>query len=278
MTDPRRWLDPESDARAFEREVLELARPVNIPAASQDRVWQRMLVLDQPPPSAGETGSSGGATATSSTGGLGIVKVFLVGTLAGLAFTGGGYAAFVDDRPSSPAAPVVHALPSGATTSVSVVVPPPSTTAQHVQHDPPTPSATPAPRKATPALVTSSEPPDTEQRFRTLPDGEVEGTEPAPLASQLKEEAALIREGRARLRAGDLAGAFATLEAARTRFPRAVLVEEREALTIELLARSGRVEPARQRARAFLLQFPESSLRQRMLELSDGTRGAGPSR
>jgi hypothetical protein len=125
--------------------------------------------------------------------------------------------------------------------------------------------------------VTSSAPLEAEPRLQAaLPDDR--GAQPIALASQLREEAALIREGRARLRAGDLAGAFATLEAARTRFPRAVLEEEREALTIELLSRSGRLESARERARAFLERFPESSLRERMQELSETARGPGRSR
>jgi hypothetical protein len=279
MTDPRRWLDPESDARAFEREVLELAKPVRVPAASMDRVWQRVAVLDQATPDAGENGASGGgaATAGSSAGGLAVVKVFVLSALAGLALSGAGYAAFVDDGPSAPVAPVLHPRSSGTVTPVPVVSSQPSTNAEDVQPVPLVPPTTRAPRKATPAPVMSSAPLETAQRLQTaLSTGQ--GAQPTALANQLQEEAALIREGRARLRAGDLGGAFATLEAARTRFPRAVLEEEREALTIELLSQSGRLESARERARAFLVRFPESSLRQRMQELSDSVGGPGRTR
>jgi hypothetical protein len=273
MTDPRRWLDPESDARVFEREVLELTKPVSIPAASRDRVWQRVAMLNQPPVGAGESGASGGGAGGGATaGGLGVIKLFVVSALAGLAFSGGGYAAFVDDRPNAPAAPVFQTPQAGLVASAPFAVPPPSTKPLDAEDETFVPRAKPVSRKATPGPATSPEPLETEQPLRpALPVDQ--SAQPTALASQLREEAALIREGRARLRAGDLAGAFATLEAARTRFPRPVLVEEREALTIELLAQSGRLESARERARAFLSQFPESSLRQRMQQLSEGTRG-----
>jgi hypothetical protein len=76
--------------------------------------------------------------------------------------------------------------------------------------------------------------------------------------SRLEEEAALLQKARTELRSGALAAAFATLEASRERFSAPELYQEREALLIELLYRSGQRERARERARAFLARFPES--------------------
>jgi hypothetical protein len=77
-------------------------------------------------------------------------------------------------------------------------------------------------------------------------------------ASQLKEEAALLRRARGELRTGAFAAAFATLEASRRRFTAPELSQEREALVIELLYRSGERAAAQARAREFLARFPES--------------------
>jgi hypothetical protein len=82
--------------------------------------------------------------------------------------------------------------------------------------------------------------------------------EAALAASRLKEEAALLRRARAELRAGALAQAFATLEASRRTFTAPELTQEREALAIELLYRSGERAAAASRARDFLARFPES--------------------
>ena len=84
-----------------------------------------------------------------------------------------------------------------------------------------------------------------------------DASSPAP-QSRLDEEAALLRQARSELRAGSLAAAFATLEASRAKFSAPELYQEREALLIELLSRSGQREQARERARRFLAGFPES--------------------
>ena len=68
----------------------------------------------------------------------------------------------------------------------------------------------------------------------------------------------MILGARRLLRAGDPAGALTLLDAARTRFPDGGLVQEREALTIEALVRSGQRALATKRAEAFLRDYPKS--------------------
>jgi outer membrane protein assembly factor BamD (BamD/ComL family) len=77
-------------------------------------------------------------------------------------------------------------------------------------------------------------------------------------ASHLRDESAMILGARRVLRAGDPARALTLLDAARTRFPDGGLVQEREALTIEALVRSGQRALATKRAEAFLRDYPKS--------------------
>jgi outer membrane protein assembly factor BamD (BamD/ComL family) len=76
--------------------------------------------------------------------------------------------------------------------------------------------------------------------------------------SKLREEAQLLRRAREALRRGDLPAASSALDTATHAFPRGALTEEREALSIELLSRSGQREAARLRAATFLREFPAS--------------------
>ncbi|HEX3850474.1 MAG TPA: hypothetical protein VHW01_05875 [Polyangiaceae bacterium] len=70
------------------------------------------------------------------------------------------------------------------------------------------------------------------------------------------------------LRSGRLADAFATREASRRQFSAPELYQEREALMIELLRRSGQAAAARERAQAFLSRFPESPHAEQIRQLA----------
>ena len=77
-------------------------------------------------------------------------------------------------------------------------------------------------------------------------------------ASRLRQEAALLREAREQLGRGSLSEASNTLAKSHTEFPHSRLLQEREALTIELYMRQGRKLEARSLARAFLSKYPHS--------------------
>jgi outer membrane protein assembly factor BamD (BamD/ComL family) len=68
----------------------------------------------------------------------------------------------------------------------------------------------------------------------------------------------MILGARRVLRAGDPLRALTLLDAARARFPEGILVQEREALSIEALVRSGQRALATKRAEAFLRTYPKS--------------------
>jgi hypothetical protein len=77
-------------------------------------------------------------------------------------------------------------------------------------------------------------------------------------ASDLRAESRLIARARAQLKQGSATAALQTLEQARSRFPYGVLVQEREALLVEALARSGRRDEARARGSEFLRHHSSS--------------------
>jgi hypothetical protein len=79
-----------------------------------------------------------------------------------------------------------------------------------------------------------------------------------PDLASLRAEAAILEHARGALAAGDPSAALATLAEAERRFPRAFLLEEREALWIRALAGNGQHEAARARAAAFHRRFPTS--------------------
>jgi hypothetical protein len=76
--------------------------------------------------------------------------------------------------------------------------------------------------------------------------------------SQLEAERRLLDDARAALVAEIPDRALENLAAHRSRFPKAILAEERDALEIQALVRAGRYREARDRARAFGDRWPES--------------------
>jgi outer membrane protein assembly factor BamD (BamD/ComL family) len=76
--------------------------------------------------------------------------------------------------------------------------------------------------------------------------------------TRLLEESRRLTEARDALRRGDAAGALSTLSELQRAVPGGILGQEREALAIEALAKSGRSSEAQARARAFLQANPTS--------------------
>ena len=103
------------------------------------------------------------------------------------------------------------------------------------------PSRASTTRAARPAVT--GEPPDQPARTTT---------------SRLAEESSSVIAARQAFRDGDPARCLRLLETARAEFPDGSLAQEREALTIQALARSGQRDLAAQRAVRFLREHPES--------------------
>jgi hypothetical protein len=77
-------------------------------------------------------------------------------------------------------------------------------------------------------------------------------------ADELREESALLVRTREALNASQSARATELIAEHRQRFGRGKLVQERDALEVQALAKAGQLAAAQARARAFLLRYPES--------------------
>jgi RNA polymerase sigma-70 factor (ECF subfamily) len=161
----------------------------------------------------------------------------------GMAVGAGGYAALVHPERSGPPARTVavereaaHVAPSAAESAAPLI-----------EEPAPAPPQTPAPSALATGAATAA-----------LAAG------PAPAASApdrdgaLAAEQRLLDQARLALSQGDPAAAGALLDRHARLFPRALLAEEREALAIEVLAASGRLDEARAAVGRFRSRYPNS--------------------
>jgi hypothetical protein len=279
MNRPKRWIEDKSESTPLERAILRPALTIAIPSGAEQRVWAKLMAAapltavaltasSAAGSSAATVAAEGSATAAATIGtgvklGLGVIgKAFVIGAASGALFAGG--VSVVTSPPSSQEAAVPPAVQARSEEGVklerSSAKRPSASVSQQDEPASDLPGSPQPPARETVAarlpesrsLEGAQPPAPSVTSFPTL------SPEPAP-SSRLREEAAVLRRAREALRQGNLSVAFAELEVARTAFPRGALGEEREALTIELLARSGQRDAARQRAQAFLRRFPNSA-------------------
>jgi hypothetical protein len=284
MNAPKRWLDTESNANDFERALLQPAVKIDIPAGVEQQIWLGLagsvasasLAVATATAKAGTAeaatlaSSAGGGTIAAGTAKLAVaalLKSFAIGASAGVLLAG-GYSTLASK----------HREPVSQRDASQTSI---------VTKTPAERSAPNVPRSPVPSVITPSAPPPLTRQAEhgaareassipsALPPVAAFDAEQAPQnakperASRLREEARVLRDAREALRRGDPASAFAALEVARTEFAGGMLGEEREALTIELLAKSGQRETARQRARAFLRSFPRSAHAERVRSFAE---------
>jgi hypothetical protein len=286
MSDPKRWLDEDGGAGPGERAFLQQGLSMDPPKGAQDEVWMAlcaqigaaggMAAAPAAAPQAAAAASpgaagAGGAVATGKgaaagmgswgLAGAGVAKGLLIGLLCG-GLAAGGYAAVAPSRavplnaPAaeapfgiSPPAPAPHSSPAPA---ASASAEPPDRTLDE------RPAASARPRITSAALGASAH---ASEAPSSPPPAESAATE---RESRLRDERRMLGEARNVLRGGQAAQAIQKLDEMRERFPDGVLAQEREALAIEALARTGRREAAAARAEAFLRAYPKSPHRQRI--------------
>ncbi len=296
MSVPRRWLDDGGSGTPAERDLLRSALTVEPPPGAEGQVWAALLTKlppatmgggpPNPPAQPGSpVGSGGGPAATAGKAavaakaartvavGGGVIKASLVGAGAVLALIA-GYAGGSAYRSSSAttAPPAVtapaHAQPAPAAPKPNPQGPaankPPPALEGATEATPPAPASLTerrAPVITGPQAAPSSLTGAAEQAQRPVPNAADPSVE---RETMLQEESRETREAREALRRGDAAGALGMLEQIRARHPGGILVQEREALTIEALARSGRRAEASTRAAAFLKAYPTRTLAERV--------------
>lgn len=250
--DPKRWLEDGGGASDVERDLLRGAPDVEPPAGKKSAVWAA-LVGRLPPGGGGAAGGGGGAAAS----GLSLAAKGKIAGAVLASLLGAGVAANFarHHAPAGLAAPPSAASlsPNAAGAAAPATAPAPAPTATTLA------AATPAsdPTSGVPASA-PADPPAPRPSSRARPPAAATATSVDPDA--LREESALVARARDALHAGDPSGALATLDAARARFPRGVLVQERNVLAIEALAARGDEAAASRQAQAFLKQFPGSPL------------------
>ena len=281
MSELKRWLDESSEADDFERAILRAGLEADPPPAKRDQIWSVLTASLAVAPLAAVTTSTSAAgapaagapaVAVASKAGavwLAVAKGFLVG-LAIYGTTAGVIE--ISDRLSAHQAPAATApqaaLPRRAASSAAQ----PSAAASPLLLTPTSENA-PTPPHETPrgtanAKAIAREPLNPSPDLPSVAAFDDPTLSSSARASQLEAETRALRLARDELRAGKLADAFATLEASRRQFSAPELYQEREALMIELLSRSGQMAAAKQRAQAFLSRFPESPHAQQVRSLS----------
>jgi hypothetical protein len=222
MSDPRRWSE-EGEGGELARELLLAGQSRRMPDSERRAVWAGIALalpatVPTPEVSSAASGAAGSVLGAYLTKGA----IFLA-TLGAISFG----ALQLWPRPQ---------LVTQAAVSAPATVMPPAEALQ-------------------PALAAAVPRPEVTEPTATVPSSSKPraGTE-----SQLREESLAVLEARSALRSGDAARCLALLEQARSRFPRGGLGQEREALTIDALSKSGQAAVARRRAEAFLRAYPKS--------------------
>ena len=265
MSELKHWLDEGSDADEFERSILRAGLEADPPQVTQDQIWSNLMGTLAVAPVLATTAGVASASAKAATAGIGkastvwlaVAKGFVVG-LAVYGATAG--VSEISDRIAAPRAPTV------ASARVLAPAKAPSGTAEPSNDMPATPvtstidEAPPASRAVPHGSASASAPAANRRQTERGSVASFEDPQQPRNArvSQLEGETRALRRARDELRAGKLADAFASLEASRRQFSAPELYQEREALMIELLFRSGQRAAAAQRARDFLGRFPES--------------------
>ncbi len=298
MTEPRRWLDDPHSSDSLEARLFSVAAELKAPAGLTERNWLDFMARLGPsagaPGSAETTGHTGAASSANATQGLSgasasglstmaILKSLVIGLgLGTLCMTA------IEALQSSPspdsAAP--HAAASGAPAPLRGEralpgQPRRASPAEVRAVDAPRveSSATPSrhdgiePTRAVPAEVRESA---AERAPASAPEKPANGAFPSPGAEEpapsrarasenaLQAEARELAEAKNLLNEGRAQQASSLLEQSAARFPAGALGHERELLSVQALMRLGKVKLARERARRFLEQFPNSPLAPRM--------------
>jgi hypothetical protein len=166
------------------------------------------------------------------------LRKWVTTTLVAALAAGGG---FVAGRATAPQAPPI-AAPSSAPVTVTL----------------PLPSATPLP----PSSDVSSAPPSTTAPPAHRPS--------APAASDaFDREQSLLERARSALVRHDADTAEKTLDEHARLFPRSHLAEERDYLRLQVLHERGDDTELRERAKSFILKYPESMFRSRVEKLAE---------
>jgi len=247
MSDPRRLLDEPSELSDSERRLMTAGREAAPPSELHGAVWGSLLTkvsaLQSTQASPRAEGAAAGTAQAVPVGSLVFKAVLAVIVLGALALAGRALL-----RTNTPAVPAPGAVPSASARAAR-------------DESVPTATAAPLPPLAVSALSEAHA--RAPAPLHSSHDATAHATlAPSPSAhevtSEATEESRMVTAARDALRAGDSARALSLLARAQQRFGSGVLGQEREALTVEGLAKSGQQAAAQTRGRAFLKSYANS--------------------
>ncbi len=276
MTFPKPWLEDENAPNSV-RDVLR-SQGMDPPDGAENAVWSALLVQIGAAGAAGggagaaaagggasgasgATGAATGGATLGTTGGAavasgGLLKAILIGAVSGIVAVS-GYSALAPSDPSPRPAVASNAAseapPNSGAAPISEAAKPAVSALQSAA-----PSAAPVAPVTSAHSVSNGAPEPTPTAVSTVDVQAPLPGSPEERESRLREESEMLQQARAALRGGDTGGAMRLLEQSRQKFQGGMLGQEREALTIETLAKSGAKEAASSRAAAFIKAHPQS--------------------
>jgi hypothetical protein len=238
MSGSERLLDRSSDADAFERELLGSLRDVTPPPGAKDETWSSVTAQIAAVGAAGALGTAAGKAGGTAVWGSLMAKIGIGVAVVGTTVTAGML--WVRGAHTTPAAappPAALAVPAASSSPVS---------------------------EPAGAVLGADDRPAAATGRRVSRTSDVAAS-PDPLG----RESAIVTEARAKLQGGDPRGALASLARLRAGGQNAVLVQEREVLTIQALSALGDTDAARRRAKAFVAANPTSPHTPQLRRIAD---------
>ncbi|HVJ20939.1 MAG TPA: outer membrane protein assembly factor BamD [Polyangiaceae bacterium] len=218
----RPWLQETDGALRDERLLLKRLNAQAPPAGSVDQGWAALSAV-LPGLKTAATISAASSTATT----FGLAAKIAVGVVAtGAALWTGGR--FLESDRSE------HTLPPSAPHSAPAVTAPIE------------PPATPEQAEQSASVLEAPDRPP------------APATRPSVSTSTLGEEGRLVSQAHRLIQSGQGGAALKVLRTLESRYPRSVLSQEREVLTIEALGATGDSSAARARAKRFVERYPKS--------------------
>jgi hypothetical protein len=261
MSDPTRPRDELDDLLDAERELVPLAAGAR--ARMRERLSAALPVGAMGDPRGGAGGGNGTgapqapgspAAAAAHAGAAGLARAKLGVTLAAFALgamTGaGGHALWTGRQAAAPPVASSSVVAAPAVTGAPMPAPAPTTAVL-----PPEPA-----REAVPATTIAATPRAASAVASARPAPSSDPDAPGHVDASLRSERALLERARTALTRSEPAAALDALRAHRARFPHGQLAEERDALEVTALRQQGDPAAARDAAKRFREDHPDSLL------------------
>lgn len=248
---------PTDDRERLARELFEAGRGEDPPEGARERALAALGLDGGGGGGRGDGGGAGagaGASAKAGAGGFGLKLLVAVG-IGALVVVG----VVVASRPD--ATPEV-APPSSAATAVVVAAPSASTDS--------VPRTDPAAAASLDILRPDAAPSASSAPAAVLPRSGPATSSSAPGADSLAGEIGALDRARAKLRAGDAAGALVELDQYDREHPKGAMRSEATIVRIEALARSGQRTAAERLAKPYLDRGPDDLVGRRVRKILDG--------